>query len=73
MSILANLTVLSSGMGLGYSAITLHSLTREDDPLRLNTEQASWFGKLINLHNIEKYVIYGEKKSNFKLLLTSIP
>lgn len=44
MSILANLTVLSSGMGLGYSAITLHSLTRDEDPLRLNSEQASWFG-----------------------------
>lgn len=46
MSILANLTVLSSGMGLGYSAITLHSLTREDDPLRLNSEQASWFASI---------------------------
>ncbi|KXJ79556.1 hypothetical protein RP20_CCG000432 [Aedes albopictus] len=46
MSILANLTVLSSGMGLGYSAITLHSLTREDDPLRLNSNQASWFASI---------------------------
>ncbi|XP_058447708.1 facilitated trehalose transporter Tret1-2 homolog [Malaya genurostris] len=46
MSILANLTVLSSGMGLGYSAITLHSLTREDNPLRLNAEQASWFASI---------------------------
>lgn len=46
MSILANLTVLSSGMGLGYSAITLHSLTREDDPLRMNSEQASWFASI---------------------------
>ncbi|XP_058818192.1 facilitated trehalose transporter Tret1-2 homolog [Topomyia yanbarensis] len=46
MSILANLTVLSSGMGLGYSAITLHSLTRENDPMRLNSEQASWFASI---------------------------
>ncbi|XP_055547689.1 facilitated trehalose transporter Tret1-like [Wyeomyia smithii] len=46
MSILANLTVLSSGMGLGYSAITLHSLTQEDDPLRLNPDQASWFASI---------------------------
>ncbi|XP_055595464.1 facilitated trehalose transporter Tret1-2 homolog [Uranotaenia lowii] len=43
MSILANLTVLSSGMGLGYSAITLHSLTKAGDPMSLGPEQASWF------------------------------
>uniref|UniRef100_A0A182Q230 Major facilitator superfamily (MFS) profile domain-containing protein n=1 Tax=Anopheles farauti TaxID=69004 RepID=A0A182Q230_9DIPT len=49
VSILANLTVLSSGMGLGYSAITLHALTSEDNPLRMNSSQASWFGIVIGL------------------------
>ncbi|XP_040171954.1 uncharacterized protein LOC120905171 [Anopheles arabiensis] len=46
MSILANLTVLSSGMGLGYSAITLHALTSEDNPMRMNSSQASWFASI---------------------------
>jgi hypothetical protein len=45
MSVLANLTVLSSGMGLGYPAITTYALQREDDPMALSVEQASWFGK----------------------------
>uniref|UniRef100_A0A182NAM9 Major facilitator superfamily (MFS) profile domain-containing protein n=1 Tax=Anopheles dirus TaxID=7168 RepID=A0A182NAM9_9DIPT len=49
MSILANLTVLSSGMGLGYSAITLHALTSEDNPLRMNSSQASWFASISSI------------------------
>lgn len=49
MSILANLTVLSSGMGLGYSAITLNALTSEDNPLRMNSNQASWFASISSI------------------------
>uniref|UniRef100_A0A182ISD0 Major facilitator superfamily (MFS) profile domain-containing protein n=1 Tax=Anopheles atroparvus TaxID=41427 RepID=A0A182ISD0_ANOAO len=49
MSILANLTVLSSGMGLGYSAITLHALTSEDNPLRMDSSQASWFASISSI------------------------
>jgi hypothetical protein len=46
MSIVANLSALSSGMGLGYPAITLSALTNRADPMSLNTDQASWFGEL---------------------------
>lgn len=42
---MANVTVLSSGMGIGFPAITLTALTKEDDSMRLTSEQASWFGK----------------------------
>lgn len=43
-SLMANATVLSSGMGLGFPAITLEALKDEQNPMRLNNEQASWFG-----------------------------
>ncbi|XP_052864142.1 facilitated trehalose transporter Tret1-2 homolog [Anopheles cruzii] len=49
MSILANLTVLSSGMGLGYSGITLHTLTAEENPMRMNPSQASWFASISSI------------------------
>ncbi|CAG9803435.1 unnamed protein product [Chironomus riparius] len=48
-SLMANATVLSSGMGLGFPAITLEELRREDNPMRLNDEQASWFASLNTL------------------------
>ena len=44
---MANATVLSSGAGLGFPAITLAALTKDGDPMALNKEQGSWFGKLI--------------------------
>ena len=44
-SLMANATVLSSGMGLGFPAITLESLKDDNNPLKLNDEQASWFGE----------------------------
>lgn len=47
-SLMANATVLSSGMGLGFSAITLETLQDINNPLKLNDEQASWFGENIN-------------------------
>lgn len=46
MSLLANFSILSSGMGLGFPAITIQSLTNESDPMSLTYDQASWFGKL---------------------------
>lgn len=44
---MANASVLSSGMGLGYPAITLEALKDNNniDNMHLNDEQASWFGK----------------------------
>ena len=47
MSVLANLTVLSSGMGLGYPAITIYALTGGNDPMSLTIEQGSWFGMYV--------------------------
>lgn len=45
MSLLANFSILSSGMGLGFPAITLLSLTNKTDPMALDDDEASWFGK----------------------------
>lgn len=45
MSVLANFSILSSGMGLGFPAITFQSLTNKSDPMALTNEQASWFGE----------------------------
>jgi hypothetical protein len=44
---MANASVLSSGMGLGFPAITLEALkdTNNNNNMHLNDEQASWFGK----------------------------
>lgn len=44
-SLMANATVLSSGMGLGFPAITLQQLQSENNPLKLDAEQSSWFGE----------------------------
>lgn len=52
---MANASVLSSGMGLGFPAITLEALkdSGNNDNMHLNDEQASWFGKMysIQLHS----------------------
>lgn len=45
MSLLANFSILSSGMGLGFPAITYQALTNQSDPMALTNDQASWFGK----------------------------
>jgi hypothetical protein len=45
---MANATVLSAGMGLGFPAITLEALKDENNPLRLNDDQAGWFGTQIS-------------------------
>lgn len=47
MSVLANFSILSSGMGLGFPAITYQSITNKSDPMALSNEQASWFGKYL--------------------------
>lgn len=44
-SLLANASVLSSGMGLGFPAITLEALKDDNNPLKLSDDQASWFGE----------------------------
>lgn len=44
-SLMANATVLSSGMGLGFPAITLNALKDVNNPLKLDDDQGSWFGE----------------------------
>lgn len=64
MSVLANVSNLSSGMGLGFPAITYQSLTNKTDPLALSDDEASWFGKHPHLILfIRKIQINGENKS----------
>lgn len=43
ISFLANLSVLSSGMGLGFPAITTQLLLRDDAEVVLTPSQVSWF------------------------------
>lgn len=53
-SIAANLSILSSGMVLGFPAIALHSLQNHSNKASLYDEEASWFGMItkIMLHKI---------------------
>lgn len=45
MAVLSNFSIISSGMGIGYPAITLTLLTTPtNDNVVLNDSQASWFG-----------------------------
>lgn len=44
MSLLANVTIISSGMGLGFPAITLNALMDPNSSTAFSTQQASWFG-----------------------------
>lgn len=47
ISLLANLSVLSCGMGLGYPAITTQLLLRDDgDEVNLTPSQVSWFASI---------------------------
>lgn len=48
LSIIANLSILSSGMVLGFPAIALHSLQNHTNKASLDDEEASWFGKSMN-------------------------
>jgi MFS family permease len=45
ISLLANMSVLSPGMGLGYPAIT-SQLLRQDETVILNESQVSWFASI---------------------------
>lgn len=49
MSVIANLTILSSGMALGFAAISMDELTNGSDALKLSQEEFSWFGKLFRV------------------------
>lgn len=44
--ILANLSILSSGMGLGFPAVSLPSLTSPLSATQLDQSQASWFASI---------------------------
>lgn len=46
MSFLANLSVLSAGMGLGFPAITTQLLLRDDADVVLTPSQVSWFASV---------------------------
>lgn len=46
ITILANLSILSAGMALGFPAVSLQQLTSEHSPTRLNADQASWFASI---------------------------
>ncbi|GAB0093633.1 TRET1 [Sergentomyia squamirostris] len=78
-SIVVNLTVMSSGMGLGYPATTLSLLTDPSSPMALTEEQGSWVasintifspvGGLIASYTLDKY---GRKKTLIAINILSI-
>lgn len=45
MVILANLGVISTGMALGFPAVSLNQLTDSTGDFHMTSAQASWFGK----------------------------
>lgn len=45
MCILINTSVLSTGMGLGFPAVTISALTNQTSTMALTESEASWFGK----------------------------
>lgn len=46
ITLLANITVLSAGMALGFPAISLSQLTSPESLTQLNKVQASWFASI---------------------------
>lgn len=46
ISLLASLSVVSSGMGLGYPAITTQLLLRDSSSVALTASQVSWFASV---------------------------
>lgn len=57
MAVLSNFSIISSGMGIGYPAITLTLLTTTaNDNVVLNDSQASWFG-VYKYHAIHCFIL----------------
>lgn len=46
IALLANMSILSAGMALGFPAISLPRLTSPLSPTQLNPSQASWFASI---------------------------
>lgn len=46
MCVLINISVLPTGMGLGFPAVTISSLTNQTSAMALTESEISWFGKL---------------------------
>lgn len=40
------MSVLSTGMGLGFPAVTISALTNQTSVMALTESEISWFGKL---------------------------
>lgn len=45
MAIVANITIISSGMGLGFPSIAMLELTNSTSSVTLSENEASWFGE----------------------------
>jgi hypothetical protein len=56
MAILANITIISSGMGIGFPAITSELLSKGTMPL--NPEQISWFGEFFLFSSVIACLVY---------------
>lgn len=44
LSVIANTSILSTGMGLGFPAVSINTLSTKEG---FTSDQISWFGKLI--------------------------
>lgn len=49
MSLLANLSVISPGMGIGYTAITTQLLSKADGDVVLTSSEISWFASSFSM------------------------
>lgn len=48
MSIFANVTILSTGMGLAFPAVSITALSNATDYMRLDENEFSWFGEYLH-------------------------
>lgn len=67
MCILINTSVLSTGMGLGFPAVTISALSNQTSAMALTDSEVSWFGKIISL-----FFIFRTYKSSFTLLFAGL-
>lgn len=68
MAIVANITIISSGMGLGFPSIAMIELTNSTSSVMLTENQASWFGKWLGTEMHKIFIDWGSYRLEDNLL-----
>jgi hypothetical protein len=72
MAVLANITIVSSGMGIGYPATTLPLLNEQSTDVKLSVSQASWFASITAIFSPIGGLLSGYMLDRFGRRLTLI-